>query len=99
VTKTRDKILDRLTRIRQEFEELCGASVFELEEPKDLTVFGMTLDEAKAWFENEPDFNRRKVTRSGNRREGNTARSQDRVSSCGRAMLTLAAVAVRRKNG
>jgi hypothetical protein len=68
----RDKILDRLIRIRQEFEELCGA-VPEIDEPKDLTIFGMTLHEAEAWFRNEPDFNRRKVTRLGDSRKGNKA--------------------------
>ena len=56
-----------------EFEKLNGVSVNIPSEPKDLTLFGLTLDEAKDWIQGEPDFNRRIVTPLGSRREGTTA--------------------------
>jgi len=48
-----DEILTQLTKIRREFEKLCGASMSVPTEPKDLTLFGLTLDEARDWVQNE----------------------------------------------
>jgi hypothetical protein len=52
----RDKILERLTKIRHEFEKLSGISVRVPLEPRELILFGLTLDEAKEWIANEPNF-------------------------------------------
>lgn len=51
-----DAILVRLTKIRREFEKLSGKPILTPVEPKDLTLFGLTLDEAEDWTKNEPDF-------------------------------------------
>lgn len=68
-----DKILVRLTEILREFEKLSGKPILMPEEPKDLTLFGLTLDEAEDWVKNEPNFTRRIVTPLRDRREGNSA--------------------------
>jgi hypothetical protein len=51
-----DPILERLTKIRQEFERLSGKPSLAPLEPKGLTLYGLTLDEAEDWTRNEPDF-------------------------------------------
>ena len=50
------EILARLTKILREFEKLCGTPIFTPTEPRDLTLFGLTLDEARDWVDHEPSF-------------------------------------------
>ena len=55
-----DPIRDELHRLNVEFKKLLGTStsthVSEKTLPEDLIKFGLTLNEAKAWLENEPNF-------------------------------------------
>jgi len=51
-----DPILNQLIKLRHEFEKLLGHPISEPTEPKDLTLFGLTLDEARDWIQSEPDF-------------------------------------------
>lgn len=74
-----DSIDDKLQRLKEEFDKLLGVSSnihhIETTTPKQLTQYGLTLDEARDWLEREPNFipsddsyhelsNRRKVTRT-----------------------------------
>jgi hypothetical protein len=56
MSEKRDEILDQLIKLRREFEKLCGHPVSEPADAKDLTLFGLTLEEAKDWIDNEPTF-------------------------------------------
>ena len=55
-----DDILDRLTKIRIEFEKMLGKPIQDIEEsPADvLARFGFTLDEAESWLDQEPNYNK-----------------------------------------
>jgi hypothetical protein len=57
---TDDPIRDELHRLSEEFGKLLGshssAALVEKTTPENLMVFGLTLDEAKAWLQNEPCF-------------------------------------------
>jgi len=61
-----DPIGDELHRLSEEFRKLAGlplnTNIHEEISPKHLTKFGLTLDEAKAFLKNEPNYIRRKVT-------------------------------------
>ncbi len=63
---TGDVIGDELHKLAEEFRKLAGlpTSISEKTTPEQLTKFGLTLDEAKAWLKQEPNFfvSRRKVT-------------------------------------
>jgi hypothetical protein len=54
-----DPIRDELDRLAKEFRKLVDEPTNLNEEttPQDLTKYGLTLDEAKAWLINEPKFN------------------------------------------
>jgi hypothetical protein len=51
---------DELDRILARSRALLDDDSFDgrFSTPKDLTLFGFTLDEANGWMENLPDFNR-----------------------------------------
>jgi hypothetical protein len=58
---------DELHKLREEFEKLLNPEKVQANEttiPEQLKKFGLTLDEAKAWLEQEPNFftNRRIFT-------------------------------------
>ena len=58
---TDDSIGDELHRLSEEFKKLLGDSksetVAEKTTPEQLSkIFGLTIDEAKAWLEQEPDY-------------------------------------------
>ena len=73
-----DPIRDELHRLSEEFKKLVGEATpeqsIEKTTSEQLTKFGLTTNEAKAWLNNEPNFssdvsyhepqNRRKVTRT-----------------------------------
>lgn len=71
---TDDPIGDELHRLNEEFKKLVGNStnipISEKTLPEHLTKFGLTLDEARAWLEQEPNFftSRRIFTDKNNRR-------------------------------
>jgi hypothetical protein len=80
-----DPILDRLVKIRKEFERILIDEGYlpELphEEREQARHVGLTSKEAKGWFKTEPDFTKRIVTPlNGNRRQ--TRRYQNRTSQC-----------------
>jgi phosphoglycerate dehydrogenase-like enzyme len=63
---------ERIVRINKELDGLLKESMTAQE---DVSVqlthdFGLTIDEAKAWLSNEPNYNRRKVTRFRTDEEG-----------------------------
>jgi hypothetical protein len=70
-----DDFDDEIARIRavgRNIQKLLGEPEPN-KTPKDLTLFGLTLDEADDWIQSEPDFNRRIVTPLDNRRRSNRA--------------------------
>jgi hypothetical protein len=42
--------------------------------PQDLTLLGLTLEEAKDWIQNEPNFKKQIVSSLGHQTDGNTRR-------------------------
>jgi hypothetical protein len=74
----KDTIEKRIDKLNKEFGELLDGIPEGQKQPKtlpqNLSAFGLTLDEAQAWLEQEPNFlsdvsyhepqNRRKVTRT-----------------------------------
>jgi hypothetical protein len=65
-----DPIRDELHRLNKEFKKLLeNSSNTHLEKtlPEHLTKFGLTLDEAKAWLEQEPNFKPSDEILHGNR--------------------------------
>ena len=80
-----DEILDELTRIRQEFEEILrkeGIIPF-FDEPEAETETGLTSDEVQAWLKNELDFAKRIVTPLNPKHRGNRA-SEEALVRCRR---------------
>lgn len=60
-----DSFEDSLARIRaigENINRLLGESGQQPNEPRDLTLFGLTLEEGKGWLANLPDFTKRIVT-------------------------------------
>jgi hypothetical protein len=53
-----DPIRDELQRLNEEFRKLASlpTSTSEETKPEHLTKFGLTLDEAKAWLKQEPNY-------------------------------------------
>ena len=55
-----DPIRDELHRLAEEFKKLVGESsekeYIKITTPDQLIRYGLTPDEAEAWFRNEPDF-------------------------------------------
>lgn len=72
----KDTIEKRLDDLIRDFDELLGRhDEVEpsgiVETSKKLVSFGLTIDEAKAWLSNEPNYiGRRKVTGKRNSRRG-----------------------------
>jgi len=57
----KDLLAERLAKINAALEEMLGESpsrsVYEETTPEQLgKLFGLTIDQAKAWLENEPNF-------------------------------------------
>jgi hypothetical protein len=78
----KETIDDRLTRLNKYWDEVLANTIIGNEEdkidettPQQLTQFGLTKKEAKAWFKNEPQYptdvfshepkNRRRLHRTG----------------------------------
>jgi hypothetical protein len=57
---TDDPVGDELHRLTKEFRKLAGlptdSNAPETTSPEQLTRFGLTLNEAKAWLEQEPNY-------------------------------------------
>lgn len=72
----KNDFVERLDAINKKLDEMLNDVCCEISVsvPKDLAVFGLTLNEAKSWLKNEPNFssdvsyheprNRRKVNRT-----------------------------------